>query len=120
MTDFARYQHGGDLYSEVEARYGSAAARRVAAAAATGDLTQLNLALSNARQGRTDGPLNESTLGLFAQQISTDPLAAPLQGLNRTLGRSFLALLQSPWVLLSLALIVAWKLGVFERLAAKK
>ncbi len=97
-----RYQPGGDIYTKLLAQYGQANADSIAAAARTGDETQVNSALVSAKNG---APLNTSTWGIFGNQIITDPLAAPLEGANTLLGNTFMSFLKSPWVLVTLAVV---------------
>lgn len=54
-----------------------------------------NIRLSNERAtgvintGEIPGPLNDSTASIFLQQITTDPLAAPLETLDNTAKQIF-------------------------------
>jgi len=99
-----RYQPGGDIYQALLAQgIGAAGANAVAQAALTGDETQVNAALTQAQFGN---PLNTSTASILTNQLLTDPLAAPLSGLNNVLGNSFASLLKNPYVLLALAAVI--------------
>ena len=91
----ARYQAGGDIYAQFVALYGADAANQIAAAAATGDRTQLNNVLETA-----------STAQLFVQQLITDPLGAPLAGLNNLVGNSVIDFFKNPWVLAAAGAII--------------
>ena len=109
----ARYEQGGDLYPKLVTQYGQAAADQIAAAAAGGDATDLANALENARNVTPEK--DTSTLSIFTDQITTDPLSAPvdyatgviqksLNALNKGIGSSFLSLLMNPWVIFGSAL----------------
>jgi hypothetical protein len=111
QTLINRYQPGGDIYATLVSRYGTAGADTIAAAAATGDNTQLNYALANAQTGMTGGALNDSTASILAGQLATDPLAAPLGGLNNALNNSILSFLKNPTVLLALAVVLFFAFG---------
>ena len=117
-----RYQTGGEIFETLWSTYGSDVAYDAAAAALDEDGPALTRILANARTkaGATRGEqANTSTLGNFAHQILTDPLAAPLDGANKILGNSFLALLKNPWVLLTLAGLVFYLVGGFDWLKRK-
>lgn len=96
QTTINRYQSGGDIYSQLQSLYGTAAADKAAAAALTGDNTKLNEALTEIKYGGQ--PLNTSTLSLFANQLGTNPLQAPLSGLNSQIGPSVKDFVSNPWV----------------------
>jgi hypothetical protein len=95
-----RYQAGGDIYASLQTQYGTSAADAVAAAAQTGDETQINAALVNAKYGQ---PLNTSTASILANQLETDPLAAPLASANNVLGNTLLSFLKNPLVVIAVA-----------------
>ncbi|MDE2100738.1 MAG: hypothetical protein KGL39_26065 [Patescibacteria group bacterium] len=105
-----RYQPGGDIYATLVSQYGQQAAAQIAQAASTGDRTVLGNAIENAK-GVAANTGSTSTLVNFWNQITTDPLAAPLQGANSIIGNSFLSLLKNPWVLGTLALVLFTWLG---------
>jgi hypothetical protein len=109
QTTIQRYQVGGDFYMTLAGQYGPAAANTIAAAAATGDVTKLNDALATARG---DGPaLPTDTAAIFANQLATDPLAAPLASLETVTSNSIIAFLKSPAVLFVVGLILFISLG---------
>lgn len=109
----ARYQPGGDLFAQIAADYGAAAAARVAEAARSGDVDVVNRALSAARRGELGTPeaLNESTAALFWQQITTNPLSAPLDSLNKQLGLAVWNVFKNPFVLVLVVAVVFYLLG---------
>jgi hypothetical protein len=73
--DLSRYVPGGDVYDAINLAYGIPAADRVQAAAETGDYRNISETLGEIRNGP---PLDQSTADAFWNQITTDPLAAPL------------------------------------------
>jgi hypothetical protein len=99
-STIARYQIGGDIYASLQTQYGTPAADAIAAAARTGDETNVNAAMVAAKYG---SPLNDSTWNIFADQIITDPLAAPLESANSQIGKAVLNFLKNPWVLAAVA-----------------
>jgi hypothetical protein len=111
-----RYQRGGDIYQSLAATYGAANADNIAAAALTGDEAQVNAAIVAAKYG---APLDTSTTHAFVDQVATDPLAAPLAGLNNVVGNTFLSFLKSPWVLLALVITAFFLLGGADFLKRK-
>ena len=112
----ARYQPGGDIYATLLGQYGTDAANTIAAAAATGDNAAVNQALATVRSGPAR---NDSTLSLFWDQVTTDPLAAPLDSLNNQLGKAVWNVVKNPWVLLTAGLIVFHLFGGFTWLKKK-
>jgi hypothetical protein len=103
----ARYQPNGDFYATLVAQYGTASANAVAAAAATGDNNgEVNAALADARTraGITKGEQDASTLDALGNQLATDPLGAPLAGLNNVVGNTFFSFLKNKWVVGALVL----------------
>jgi hypothetical protein len=112
----SRYQPGGDIYAKLQSQYGTQAANEVAAAAATNDRDKLAEALNIAAgRGPSDAP--QSTWSVFWGQITTDPLAAPLESANNALGTigasAIIGLFKNPWVLLTVAGVVFYLLGGF-------
>lgn len=107
--DYSRYQSGGDIYNTIATRYGTAGADRVAAAALSQDPVTINQAYTLVKYGP---PASESTLGIFADQIFSDPLAAPLESANRQIGLAAWNFLKNPWVLAALAVGVWVWLGM--------
>ncbi|MDE2105988.1 MAG: hypothetical protein KGL39_52685 [Patescibacteria group bacterium] len=79
----SRYQPGGDIYQTLAAEYGTSVADTIAAAAATGDRTQLANALENAKG--VAPATNTSTIDNFVSQLYNDPLSAPLEQANTVL-----------------------------------
>lgn len=116
QTTIQRYQSGGDIYATLLAQYGASAAASIAAAALSGDETQVNAALVQAKNG---SPLNTSTLGIFTNQMLTDPLAAPLASANNLLGNTVLSFLKSPWVIATLLIVGFFLLGGADFLRRK-
>jgi hypothetical protein len=105
----SRYAPGGDIYATFANQYGTGAADKIYQAAQTGDRAQLSDAIANANG---DGAAqDESTADAFFQQITTDPLAAPLGSANNLLANSVLSVLKNPWVL---ATILAVLFFVFD------
>ncbi len=96
----ARYQAGGDIYAQLQSTYGTTSADAIAAAAATGDETQVNAAISNAKYG---APLDSSTWDILENQLATNPLGAPLDSLNNQLSTLVKNIFGNPYVLLLLA-----------------
>ena len=95
-----RYQTGGDIWGDNALSFGQAGADAVAAAALTGDATKVNAAMVQAKYG---APLQTSTGAILYQQLTTDPLAAPLASANKVLSNTALSFLKSPMVLLVIA-----------------
>jgi hypothetical protein len=79
------YQPGGDIYNTLAAQYGAQNANNIAQAALSGDESQVNAAIAQAQFGT---PLTTSTTSIFASEIVTDPLAAPLDDLNTLIKNS--------------------------------
>ena len=104
----ARYQSGGDIYQSILSQYGQAAADNVAAAAQSGDRSQITDALVTAKYGAN---LDTNTFDIFANQILTDPLAAPLASANSLISNSLVDFLKSPAVLLVLGVAAFFALG---------
>ena len=112
-----RYQPGGDLYAAIQEQFGTAAANAAAAAARVDDDGRtLRFTLSNIRSGNYavgSATPGASTLGNFWTQITTDPLAAPLDTANAQLGKAVWNVFKNPWVLLSVAAAVFYAVGGF-------
>ena len=115
-----RYQPGGDIYAQLEAKYGRTGALLIAQAAQTGDRDAVNQALSRVKYGER---LDDSTAQIFWRQVTTDPFDAPLASLNKGLGAVFksagLGVLKNPWVLLAIAALVFLAVGGHRWLASK-
>jgi hypothetical protein len=110
-----RYQPGGDIYAALLAQHGQTAADACAAAALTGDETQINAVLALYSGTSTPDaavPMgNTSTLDIFANQIATDPLAAPLDDANKVINNSILSFLKNPTVLFVVAVVLFFVFG---------
>ena len=109
-TLIQRYQPGNDIYNSILAQHGKDAADACAAAAMTGDETQINAVL--ALYSGTSTPTvavpmaDTSTANIFTNQILTDPLAAPLESANKVLGNTFFSFLKNPWVVVTVGIVV--------------
>lgn len=104
----ADYSWGSANWFTLAGEYGYTAAEQIAAIADTGNVTALNAALSSLRRtGKisTAENGNTSTFGNFVDQISTDPLSAPADALNRQIKNAFTSVFSKPWIVA--ALIVA-------------
>ena len=108
QTLINRYQRGGDIYATLVNQYGQTNADTIAAAALSGDRVQVASAIGTIRNGPN---LDTSTLDILANQLATDPLAAPLEGLNSTLNNTILSFLKNPTVLLVLAVVLFFAFG---------
>jgi len=101
----------GDIYAALLAQLGQSGADAVAAAALSGDETQINAVLTQQTFGN---PLPTSTLAIFGGELATDPLGAPLDDLNTLLknvvGSALAGVLTNPWVLISAGGIVIFLL----------
>jgi hypothetical protein len=116
--DFGYYETGSYGYWEVADRYGEAAADAVAEAAARGDTAAVNNALSNARRGTTNADYagSTSTLGNLWTQLTTDPLAAPLDAANTQISRAIGNVFKNPFVLLTVLAVIFFALGGWQLL----
>jgi len=103
-----RYAPGGDIYQSLAASYGTAAADRIYVAAQTGDRPTVTAAIAQEKYGN---PLTDSTAAIFAQQVVTDPLAAPAEALNSQIGKAFANLFKSPWILVVVVGVAFFYLG---------
>lgn len=112
----ARYQPGGDIYATLQTQYGPTAAASIAAAAQTGDETQINAAISQAKFG---SPLDTSTASIFANQIITDPFAAPAASFNDQIKKLFANLFGNPFLLIAVVAVVFFAFGGANRLRKK-
>lgn len=109
-----RYQRRGDLYEMIAGQYGTANADRLAALDAAGETRGFSQLLSDLRRGNTGTQWgSESTLGNFADQITLDPLAAPLESANRQIANAVANVFKNPFVLLTVAALVFYLLGGF-------
>lgn len=108
-TTIQRYQLGGDIYNSLVQLYGVNVANSAAGAALTGDETQVNAVLASAP--KYGPPLSTSTTAIFTNQMLTDPLAAPLAGVNNLVKNSALSFLNNPWVIAGLIIAAFFMLG---------
>jgi hypothetical protein len=120
-TNPERYARGGDIHLMIATNYGNDAAERASRAAFANDGgASLRALLSDLKRGNTSGDFNTTgTLGNFWTQLTTDPFAAPLESANRHLGNVISGLFRNPLVLLLIVGVVAWKLGLLEKLLRK-
>lgn len=120
-TTIARYQPGGDLYAQLVTQYGQTNADAIAAAAATGDETEVNTAFGNATLGPNNTGSTSTVVNLY-DQLTTNPLAAPIadantlitnsaSSVNSLLGNSITSILTNPAILISLALALFFFFG---------
>lgn len=131
-TNFSRYQSGGDFYRTLASQYGTPSADYVASEAAAGDDVRLQNALSAIRSAAIAGNGNpaainnkldsadDSVLGNFWEQITTDPLAAPLDSLNDQLGKVVKNVVGNPMVLILTVAVVVGVVMYFGGLASIK
>jgi hypothetical protein len=111
-----RYQPGGDIYATLAGQYGYGPADVIAAAATTGDETQINAALVRVKYG---SDLPTSTVAILGNQLATDPLAAPFESANNILGNTFASLFKNPWVLAAVAAGLFFGFGGFKLFRSK-
>jgi hypothetical protein len=119
---FERYQPGGDIFDTLWAQYGAETAYAAAAAALDDDGPELSRIIRDARSraGFTRGEQTATgTLGNLWEQLTTDPLAAPLESANNQIGKAVLNVLKNPWVLLALAGVVFYLVGGFDWIKRK-
>ena len=128
------YLAGGTVYLAIQAKYGTDAADNIASIAyangnaiAAGDPTSVNTALSKLARTTPANAANPvvvnatpdasaadtSTADNFIQQITTNPLAAPLDGLNNQLKKAFGDVFKNPFVLLAVVAVIFWFIGGF-------
>jgi hypothetical protein len=121
MSNLANeYAPGSTKYANLAKTYGTAAADEAYQVARSGgERWEITAALNKYRPQYAE-PGSTSTFGNFWSQITTDPLAAPLESANNHIGNAILGVLKNPWVLLVLALLVWWKLGFPGAPALKK
>jgi hypothetical protein len=106
----ARYQPpNGDIYLQLQTEYGTQNANSIAAAAQTGDNNgEVAAAISQAEFGN---PLDTSTADTLQNQLETDPLGAPLSGLETIVSNSLTDFLSSPAIILTGAVAAFFALG---------
>lgn len=102
------YQRGGSIYTQIATQFGVAGADTIAAAALSGDETQINAAYSQVKNG---SPLDTNTWGIFGSQLVNDPLAAPLSSLNNQLSKAVGNIFKNPFVLLLLFGVLFFSFG---------
>ena len=112
----ARYQQGGDIYQKLASQYGTSGADKIAQAALSGDESQINVALTDVKYG---APLPTSTAGIFAEQLATDPLGAPLASVEKATSNTLLDFLKSPAVLSVIGAAAFFALGGADYLRRK-
>lgn len=107
----SRYQPpNGDIYLKLKSAYGKAGADSVAIADASGEPYAINDAITALKYGDKK---NDSAVSIFVDQVTTDPLAAPLESANDQIGKAVANVFKNPWVLIALAVFVAYQLGGF-------
>jgi hypothetical protein len=121
----AEYAPGSPKYNNLANAYSVAAADEAYRIALDGgERWEIAEAMArfnpNADQTQLYGNGSTSALSQFGYQITTNPLAAPFEDANKLIGNSVLAFLKNPWVLLTVAFIVWWKLGFPGAPALKK
>lgn len=103
-----RYAPGGEFYNKIAGEYGVDGANKVYEAAQKEEPGAIAEALGELRYG---GKLETSTSAIFAQQITTDPFAAPLEAANKGLGvvvgSAIKGIFSNLWVLLFVGVGVA-------------
>lgn len=102
-----RYSPGGDLYNDIATRFGVVWANRAYSATLVDDGgATLRNVLNDAHQAERGlelaRPGSTSTAANFWEQITTDPFAAPLDGLDNQLGKAVWNVVKNPFVLLLL------------------
>ncbi len=116
----ARYQSGGDIYASLAATYGASAADTIAAAATSGDETQVNAAITQAKYGN---PLDTSTASILASYSPSDWLNNATNYWSKQAenvgSNSLMNILKSPAVLFIGALALFLYLGGLDYLRAK-
>lgn len=107
------YAPGGASYNGIRNAYGQAAADEAYRLSLTvADRSQITEAMNKYRaQYSNPNEGTESFWGNLWTQLTTDPLAAPLESANNQLGKAVWNVVKNPWVLLVVALLVWWKLG---------
>lgn len=114
MSNPANYAPGTYAYQRNVNAYGKAGADYVWQTAREGG--DVGAALTGLAVQSTG---SASFLGNFATQITTDPLAAPLESANNQIENVVKGLFKNPWVLLALALVIFHLLGGFNLIQRK-
>lgn len=104
-----RYAPGGDIYAANAEAYGIVGAERLWTAYQSGGRPAVGEAVKALKLG--PNPPSTSTLAILANQLATDPLAAPAESLNRQLGLAVWNVLKNPFVLLALGLAFFFWVG---------
>lgn len=102
------YAPGTPFHNGYSARFGKPAADYIYAGVLQG--RHVNDLIGDVQYGRG---WNETTPAWreFVRQITTDPLAAPLESANNVIGNSVLSFLKNPWVVVAVAVFVWGWLG---------
>jgi len=116
IINASSYQPGGTNYKVLAARYGIPAADKLSQLAREGDPVALNLYLSDLARGATDADYDtRGTLEIFFDQVTGDPLAAPLEAANRQIGNAVWNVFKNPFVLLAVAGLIVWQFGLLNK-----
>lgn len=116
IYDPNKYAPGTTRYNSIAADYGTAGADYVYSQILTGREDALPDALGQLKYG---ADRNDSATSLFITQITTDPLAAPLESANNQIGNAIKNVVKNPWVLVAVVLVVFHLLGGFDYLKRK-
>ncbi len=100
-----RYAPGGDLYTKASSQYGIGGADKLYQASLSDDPAAMNNAFQNLRG--YGAPLDESTASIFWDQVTSDPLAAPLESANNQINKAVGNVFKNPAVLIVLVLLIA-------------
>lgn len=110
-----RYQEGGDIFLDVYYAYGEDAAYNLARLDAAGDERAKQQYLSDLRRKNTTRQWgSESTAGNLFDQLTTDPLSAPLESANRQLGLAVWNVVKNPFVLVVVLAVGFYYFGGFR------
>lgn len=104
-----RYQPGGDIYATLQGQYAKQDVDNIAAAALTGDRTKVTDAIEIARGHGTER--ETSTLAILGNQLTTDPLGAPLDTLNTAATNTLFSFLKNPMALIVIGTVLFLALG---------
>lgn len=111
----SEYAPGGWRYNNIANNYSVAAANDAAAIAADGgEQWEVSEALSKYNKNAQPVVGGTSAIGNFFTQITTDPLAAPLESANNQIGNAVMGVFRNPWVLIAVALLIFHLLGGFD------
>lgn len=108
------YYPGNAAYNAAVERFGNKTANAIYMASLIDDGgVTLRNALNDAAQAERGRDLarpgSDSTLENFVEQVTTDPLAAPLDSLNNQIGNAVWNVVKNPFVLLLVAGLIWWK-----------